>query len=606
MSALNSSTSAAWVRAAGLAVAGVVAFGPLESRYGTVKLAGLNTTLPEILSAFALLMAVLAWWRARSDGSEPTVDTGDRLRRWAPVALLLWMTMHVASAAWATAGAGDVLKSGLRVAGSVSLALATWALARHEAFRLRVFAGVLVGLAILTVVGSAERLLGRDMEWLLLLFRDEPTWMLGEQRLTMVFYHANIAAAYLELTAPFLLVAVAAHWQRRWVRVGGSLWLAVVAILLSLTYSRAGLLAAVAGSGGLVWMGWRAASGRKLFWVAGIYALLVVFAYAVNPDMRARIGLSPRSYQASYRFLAPCAGHPGDAFTARVRVRNYGEWPLSNRQAPGVVLHQWLTQDGDPVRKDGWAQEPLPDLEPGGKVELALSTTLPPEPGTYLLAADVERKNVLRISELGNVMAFLTCEVLPPDESPAPYLKRPPRVGIPRNLNAVRSGRPMELDRIDYWTAAGKVFLDRPLWGFGSDRFRLEHERYVPAAAYDGRARAHSVILETAADLGLLGLATLAAVIAALVVAVRRVARTPWPADGARRLAMVVPFAAAAGLSGLAVHSLVDYFLAYTQVAVVVWPLIGLVLATRRPSEDGTCDAPREDAAPPTASDRER
>ena len=58
--------------------------------------------------------------------------------------------------------------------------------------------------------------------------------------------------------------------------------------------------------------------------------------------------------------------------------------------------------------------------------------------------------------------------------------------------------------------------------------------------------------------------------------------------------------AAMAALGGLAVHSQVDYFLAYTQVAVIVWPLVGLAcgaLDFSAPAATGTAHAAPTDAS---------
>jgi hypothetical protein len=90
--------------------------------------------------------------------------------------------------------------------------------------------------------------------------------------------------------------------------------------------------------------------------------------------------------------------------------------------------------------------------------------------------------------------------------------------------------------------------------------------------AYDPRARAHSVWLETAVDLGLLGVAALALLAWTLLRACRLAFRRGWTSDRGTALAI------AAGLAAFAVHSSVDYFLAYTQFAVVFWPLVGLLL----------------------------
>jgi O-antigen ligase len=135
----------------------------------------------------------------------------------------------------------------------------------------------------------------------------------------------------------------------------------------------------------------------------------------------------------------------------------------------------------------------------------------------------------------------------------------------------------MDLERRHYWRAAVLLWARAPWLGWGSDRFALIHREYVPGPGYDPRARAHSIVLETGVDLGWLGVAALMAWIFGLVAACRLAFRRGWRSDQGAAVAI------AAGLCGFAVHSTVDFFLAYTQIALVFWPLAGLLggLATR-------------------------
>ena len=74
--------------------------------------------------------------------------------------------------------------------------------------------------------------------------------------------------------------------------------------------------------------------------------------------------------------------------------------------------------------------------------------------------------------------------------------------------------------RYDYWRIAAGAFGDHPLRGSGSGSFRVEwlRERPVREAAQD----AHSLPLETAAELGLIGLAALALLFGGVGLAARR------------------------------------------------------------------------------------
>jgi O-antigen ligase len=116
--------------------------------------------------------------------------------------------------------------------------------------------------------------------------------------------------------------------------------------------------------------------------------------------------------------------------------------------------------------------------------------------------------------------------------------------------------------RADYWRVAVDSFAEQPLSGVGSGSFAVEwaRERAIDESVRD----AHSLYLETAAELGLLGLALLGAFLVSVAVAARRAHR----ADPSL----------AAGLAGalvvVAVHAGVDWDWEVPAVA-----LIGLVLA---------------------------
>lgn len=100
-------------------------------------------------------------------------------------------------------------------------------------------------------------------------------------------------------------------------------------------------------------------------------------------------------------------------------------------------------------------------------------------------------------------------------------------------------------NRYDYWRVAASTFADHPLAGHGSGSFRVDwlRERDVRERVVD----AHSLYAETAAELGLLGLAALAAFLGGILLAglaaVRRLR-----ADGAGPAAVAIAWAVHAGI----------------------------------------------------------
>jgi len=125
-------------------------------------------------------------------------------------------------------------------------------------------------------------------------------------------------------------------------------------------------------------------------------------------------------------------------------------------------------------------------------------------------------------------------------------------------------------NRADYWRVAARAFADAPPIGVGTAGFRVEwlRERDVREGASD----AHSLYLETAAELGLVGLLALAAFVAATAVsAVRLTRRDPALVAG--------PCAA---LAMLAVHAGIDWDWELPALALPALMLAGAVIGDDR------------------------
>jgi len=132
----------------------------------------------------------------------------------------------------------------------------------------------------------------------------------------------------------------------------------------------------------------------------------------------------------------------------------------------------------------------------------------------------------------------------------------------------------VESPRYDYWRVALDTFADHPLAGAGSSAFQVEwlRERTVAAAAHD----AHSLPLETAAELGLAGLAALALLVAGVLA-------------GCAALQHRAPGAAAAAFGALAawaVHACVDWGWEMPSVSLIAVLLAGAVLGSAAPQRE--------------------
>jgi hypothetical protein len=564
-------------RAAGWALFTLGLLAPLESRLAGFWAGGMWVSAFEgLIAAVAVVAAFAVWTRFTRGGSQQARIVGVA-RSPVAIALLCWALVHVASAFWSNGQALMSLKFGLRMSGGVLLALLVMLLGDDERLRRRLVQGLLGGLAVISVLAVLERALGQQMEPMLKVFRDEPTWMLGEQRLSAVFYHANTFAAYLELATPLVLVTAAGSSLSRARRLPWLAWLLLCGAMLSLTYSRAGLLAGVLGAAALAWSSRRAGQQRQ-FRIAASFALLLVLAFGANPDMRARLGVGAREYKVDYKVHGGCYAVGGHTVEVVLELHNRGNWPLSNRQAPGELA--WTLWDGGELPKKGAFQFiSLPPLKPDARIDIPVRITLPKRAGRYTALFDIRRKNVLWLSSIGNELGRMPCISRRRGE---PLLAADLNFSGHTGISSLRKRR-IELSRKHYWQAAARLLNEKPLLGHGADRFRLEHARLVPAGAWDSRARSHSVVIETAANLGILGLLMLGLLIGT-------VAPVLW--RNLSRLQGTDPLVVAATIAvcGFGLHSLVDYFLAYTKILAVVWPLLGLALCgnQHQPRPNGT------------------
>ncbi len=125
----------------------------------------------------------------------------------------------------------------------------------------------------------------------------------------------------------------------------------------------------------------------------------------------------------------------------------------------------------------------------------------------------------------------------------------------------------LQSNRYAYWKVAWRAFEAEPLHGVGGGGWALYWLRYRPFNA--GAQDAHSLYIQTAAELGLIGLALLAATIAGVALSARRaLLRAPPLAAGP-----------AAGLVVWAAHVAVDWDWEMPAVTLLAILLAGALLA---------------------------
>jgi hypothetical protein len=132
----------------------------------------------------------------------------------------------------------------------------------------------------------------------------------------------------------------------------------------------------------------------------------------------------------------------------------------------------------------------------------------------------------------------------------------------------------LESPRYRYWDVAVRAFAEHPVRGLGSAGFRVEWRREPGSApARD----AHSLYLETAAELGVVGLALLGLFVAGLLASTRRaVARRPAASAGP-----------AAVLAAWAFHAGLDWDWELPAVTLPALVCAGLLVALAEPESGG-------------------
>lgn len=139
--------------------------------------------------------------------------------------------------------------------------------------------------------------------------------------------------------------------------------------------------------------------------------------------------------------------------------------------------------------------------------------------------------------------------------------------GQPRYGADTRRLASFESNRYEYWKVAGKMFADDPLAGQGSGSFRVvwRRERTIDDPALD----AHSLPVETAAELGIAGLLALLAFVGG----------GAWATVSLVRRRRAEATGAAAALSAMLLHTAVDWDWEMPALALVGVLLLAAVVA---------------------------
>jgi hypothetical protein len=439
---------------------------------------------------------------------------------------------------------------------------------------------IILGAGVSALVGLGEAAGWPILDPILALFKETPTRVGGELRVSATFHYATIAAMFFEMSIPLALVAAASARAR----IARFLALAIAGIctvVVVLTLTRAGM-ATLAGIFGLMLgLAWIRPQWRTLVQPTVLAALALVGTFSLmalrNTAFLTRLTTENDLgwYNASYIAPAALTLKPGDEITTTIEVRNTGQatWTVAG-EYPFALAYRWLSNDGQLELNLSHVEVLLPrDVAPGEAIRLdvLLQASLPP--GEYRLAWEMLQHNILWFHERGVPQAETVVRIEP--GAPAPTAAQP--AGPDTEPRGGKPAVPPTVTRRDLWRAALRMWTERPLLGVGPDNFRHLYSQYLGLAVWDDRVHANNLYLELLADVGLPGTLLfgwlLLAALSQLAWTLRR-PRTDGPALWVVGLG--------ASLLAFLVHGLLDYFLEFVSTYLLFWIILGLIVVTAR------------------------
>jgi tetratricopeptide (TPR) repeat protein len=138
--------------------------------------------------------------------------------------------------------------------------------------------------------------------------------------------------------------------------------------------------------------------------------------------------------------------------------------------------------------------------------------------------------------------------------------------------------------RREFWLSAWYAFLSSPLWGTGPFTYGTQFTKYMPTPPRRPYPHAHSYLVTTAAETGLIGLAASGCMALAIVLAFKRT----WQSAGREHRLLMA--GCGASLLGLSVHSLVDNHVGVPAIALALIVALALALNDQQAQDSGTKD----------------
>jgi O-antigen ligase/polysaccharide polymerase Wzy-like membrane protein len=556
-----------------LCLALTLAFEPVHPVWATPWLE--INQLKLLVGASAVVWAAQVVWQRRA----PRVWRCSRPLVLAAAGFVLVATL---SAVLAGSFRLEALKFVGRLASGVLVLLLTVEVTSTEARLRQLVWAVIVGAGLSACLGLGEAAGWTLLDPLLAEFKVAPTLVGGDLRVSASFQYATIAAMFFELAVPLALVAAATATRRssRWLATAIALACTVV-VVLSLTRAGIGVLLAILAL--LLGLAWTRPRYRSLLGPSTVAALGLVGVFVGLATHVASFGtrLSTENdlgwYAATYDAPASVSLSGDSASFVTVAARNTGQatWTAHGEHAYALGYY-WLTADGLSALRLAPVEVPLPhDVASGETVQVPLELQPPLPPGDYRLAWGMLQHDVVWFHYRGSPDAETLVHVSAGAGPP------PPAPGVQARDD--QPALPLVVARRELWTAALRMFAEHPLLGVGPDNFRHVSGTYLGLAVWDDRVHANDLYLEMLADLGIVGAAALAILLAPAVVGGVRLVRDP-PAGPLALLGLGL----AASLLAFFLHGLLDYFLEFTPVYLLFWLIVGLLLAAQSLRRDSS------------------
>ena len=550
-----------------LALLSLIVCAPFERVEPLLALPGQNLTNLEILAVMALVI-----WLVTHLKKENLLAVRIPLA----VPLLLLLGLFLVSAALAAQHQAVAF----RFTGRLALGILIYSLVVLQASsssRLRVVvcalavSGTLVG-----ALGILEYWEVNGIASLLGLFRPTGFYVAGRPRVSSTLQYSTITSMYLELTLGWglaLLLWVRSSNPWRWT-LATLPALVIMGTCIFLTMTRAGLgtLAVMLSlaTGVVVWRRGLGFEATRLLLLDAILAV-VFLAVLGTSDFGLRLRFPDESlwYRAEYRVPSELRLEAGSLNEVEVALQNRGMVTWTREPDNPIRLsYHWLPRDTDEmVIFEGVRTDLHREVAPGETTRLPARVLAPPEPGEYRLVWDMLKEHRFWFSMLevemstthvtveeaaGEVEAFAL-----EDQLPLPK----PRFSI---------------SRWELWRVALGMIRDHPFLGVGPDNFRVTYGSVIGVADADRSYHTHNLYLEVFVSVGIAGGLVFLWLLFRLLYPLARLRRRTANFD----LAFWVGASAAA--AAILVHGLVDYFLEFPPMIVMIWTTFGLIVAANR------------------------